>query len=115
MPRRQLPRPCLDCGRLSSHSRCRPHRSRISARHSRAYSDPEYKRNRKILISRHVAMHGWVCPGAEDLDHEAHPCTDLTADHIIQIAAGGGHELSNLRPLCASANKARNTRPTEGG
>lgn len=108
---RPLARPCLDCSRLhTNQTRCTHHQSRVTARQSAAYSDPEYKRNRKLLISEHVARHGWVCPGAADLNHEAHPCTDLTADHIVQVVHGGGHGMDNLRVLCASMNKARNSR-----
>lgn len=114
-----LRRPCLDCGRLHTNaSRCPTHQRAKRQPYNQAYSDPEYKRNRKILLDDHIARHGWVCPGAEDLNHEAHPCTDLTADHIVATSEGGTHALENLRVLCRPMNTSKggsNRRPPTDG
>ena len=109
---RKLPRPCLQCDRLHLNTTRCPTHKHSEGKRSGAYADPTYKRNRKHLMAEHLRTHGYKCPGAPDLDHPPHPCTDLTADHIIPIAEGGTHALSNLRVLCKSANSARNGRPT---
>lgn len=103
-----LLRPCLDCNRLHTNtSRCGSHQQAKRQRYNTAYSDPEYKRNRRILLDDHIARHGWICPGATDLDHEPHPSTDLTADHIIPTSEGGTHALDNLRVLCRRMNTSK--------
>ena len=104
-----VPRPCLDCGALTTNqSRCPRHtRARNRTRRSPAYDDPEYRRHRRQMIKDHIAQHGWVCPGAPDLDHEAHPCTTLTIDHIVPRSRGGTNSRTNLRVLCETENKRR--------
>ena len=56
------------------------------------YKDPEYKRNRAIVLSD--APNCAICgrPGAD------------TADHIIPLDAGGDHSLDNLRPAHGTCN-----------
>lgn len=56
------------------------------------YKDPEYKRNRAIVLSD--APNCAICgrPGAD------------TADHIVPLDAGGDHSLDNLRPAHGTCN-----------
>lgn len=116
MTRPSLPKPCLDfdCGgNTQGSSRCANHRN---PRHP-AYADPAYLSARRQIIGEHVALHGWTCPGASDLDHGPHRVAegDLTADHIISLSKGVAQGLSltdlnhrsNLRPLCGPANYRR--------
>jgi len=49
------------------------------------------------------AKHGDVCPG---YNRPPHPATDLTADHLLPRAQGGGPG-SPLAVLCRSCNSAR--------
>lgn len=103
-----LPRPCLDCGQLhTNQTRCPQHARAAKPPPHPAYSDPMYKRSRQRIIKNHVASSGWTCPGAPDLNHEAHPCTTLTLDHIVPLSAGGTNEPNNLRVLCQSANSSK--------
>jgi 5-methylcytosine-specific restriction protein A len=107
------PRPCLDCRRLtSSGPRCadceRP-RARQTQQRKRAvrpYTTAE-KRRRAAAVAEWVSTHGQWCPGWQ---REAHPSSDLVADHIAAVAAGGP-ESGPLRVLCRSCNSARGARP----
>jgi 5-methylcytosine-specific restriction endonuclease McrA len=74
-----------------------------------------HKFSRRIL-SEHRRNVGPWCPGAADLDHDAHPSFDLTLDHIVPLAAGGAEfDRANVRPLCRSANSARGDRGSPPG
>lgn len=59
------------------------------------YSSAEYKRNRKEILE----ASGYTC----------HYCGNPanTADHIIPVSKGGGHEKSNLLPACTNCNSGR--------
>lgn len=62
----------------------------------KAHQSPEYQRNRKRLLSeRGISCH-W-CGTTEN----------LTADHLLEVDAGGGHEADNLVAACASCNNRR--------
>ena len=61
---------------------------------TRAYSNPEYQRNRKTILADNP------------------PCTycgkpATTADHIIEIDRGGDHSLENLTPACLKCNSKK--------
>ena len=43
---------------------------------------PVHQAASKALIAEHVAAYGWWCPGLEGVE-EAHPSTDLVADHVV--------------------------------
>jgi len=58
----------------------------------RPYQDPQYRRNRRAIIDLPCVRCGTQPAG--------------TADHIIPIARGGGHEIENLRPMCGRCNSA---------
>jgi 5-methylcytosine-specific restriction endonuclease McrA len=62
------------------------------------YSSAEYKKNRKIIL--------------ENSQYTCHYCNAPanTADHIIPVSKGGGHELSNLLPACTKCNSSRQDR-----
>lgn len=55
----------------------------------------------------HRAKHGNWCPGYGTPSHAA---TDLTADHIVPIAAGGKPD-GALGVLCRSCNSRKADRP----
>jgi 5-methylcytosine-specific restriction enzyme A len=88
-----LARACLGCGRLvRGASRCqRCQRDRERAKSARR---PEYKtaaetRRRREAVAAHRAQVGDWCPGVPELHRPAHPSAKLTADHVVEVAAGG--------------------------
>lgn len=82
-----------------------------------AHKDPEYLRNREIVLAGKPACHACHKPMlyADDFPdgqrHQwwLHPMA-ATVDHIILVADGGTHALSNLRPMHRSCNSKRNRR-----
>lgn len=58
---------------------------------------------RADTVAAWVRLHGWNCPGWQ---REAHPSTDLTADHITPIQLGGPQG-GPLTVLCQPCNSAR--------
>jgi 5-methylcytosine-specific restriction protein A len=68
-------------------------------RSSQAYS-AAYRRNREQCLRLanwrcQIRLEG-ICIGAAS-----------QADHIVSVAEGGGHELTNLRAACSPCHKAR--------
>lgn len=59
------------------------------------YSSAEYKRNRLAIL--------------EGSNYTCHYCNGQanTADHIIPVSHGGGHEITNLLPACTKCNSSR--------
>ncbi len=59
------------------------------------YSSTEYKKNRLLTL--------------EGSNYTCHYCNApaTTADHILPVSKGGGHELSNLLPACVRCNSGR--------
>lgn len=59
------------------------------------YSSTEYKKNRLITL--------------DNSNHTCHYCGHpaTTADHILPVSQGGGHELSNLLAACVRCNSSR--------
>lgn len=98
-------RPCLDCGRLTSGSRCRrcaglvEYRRTKAKRQRRPYTSAERTRRAKA-VAEHRAAHGDWCPGWR---RPAHDATDLTADHVIAVGAGGAED-GPLEVLCRVCN-----------
>lgn len=80
--------------RARSNARHRPHRERRPD-----YTSAERQR-RAQAVAAWRAEHGDWCPG---WGVAAHPSTDLTADHVIPVAAGGG-EGGALTVLCRPCN-----------
>jgi 5-methylcytosine-specific restriction enzyme A len=104
------PRPCLTCGRLtSSGTRCTRCATAVSRakRVVRPYTAAE-KRRRAAAVAEWRATYGDVCPGWGD--REPHPSADLTADHIVAVAAGGAED-GPLTVRCRACNSARGARP----
>ena len=105
-----LPRPCLDCGRSV---RGKPRCSGCTAKRDQAkaakrpglktYSETERRRR---AVADHRAQVGDWCGGVPELHRPAHPAANLTADHLIEVAAGG-LESGPLRVLCRSENSRR--------
>lgn len=99
------PRPCLDCGTLSTKARCPTHtRAADQARGSRQQRglDAQYDRNRTILMANNALCSICGQPGTRK--------DPLTAGHIIGRAQGGSNDLSNLRVEHASYNYSQGKR-----
>jgi hypothetical protein len=106
-----LRRVCLDCGRMvRGASRCPPCRAEVEHRKAtrrptmRTHTETERRRR---LVATHRAEVGDWCPGLGQ--HLAHPCADLVADHVVEVAAGGP-EAGPLRVLCRAENSRRSAR-----
>jgi 5-methylcytosine-specific restriction protein A len=94
------------CGALSQTSRCalHPRRSRIGANNA-IHTDPRWTRMAKRAVARHVGAFGYECPGYH---RPAHPASDLTADHVVPLAAGGApFDWGNVAVLCRSCNATK--------
>jgi hypothetical protein len=104
-----LRRACLDCGRLGHWTRCPGcQRRRDQAKSARR---PERKtaaetRRRRQAVAAHRALLGDWCPGVPELARPAHPSAKLTADHVVEVAAGGP-EHGPLVVRCGPCNSAR--------
>lgn len=98
-------KPCLDCGQLTSGTRCPDHTRQVdraktaTARARRPYTNQE-KLRRARAVTDWRAQHGDVCPG---YGVSAHPSSDLAADHVHPVGAGGSEE-GPLSVLCRSCN-----------
>jgi hypothetical protein len=105
---RTLLRPCLGCGTsVRGKPRCADcQRDRDRAKRAKRpdLDDAQERKRRRQLVADHRERIGDWCPGLED--HPAHPCADLVADHVIEIAVGG-LATGPLRVLCRSENSRR--------
>jgi 5-methylcytosine-specific restriction protein A len=61
------------------------------------------RKRRAAVVAAHRAEYGDWCPGWQ---RPAHPSTDLTADHLLAVAAGGD-EGGSLAVLCRSCNGSK--------
>jgi hypothetical protein len=105
---RTLLRRCLDCTRsVRGKPRCGDCQ-RVKDRAKRArrpdLDDAAERERRRRLVADHRARVGDWCPGLGQ--HPAHPCADLVADHVVEVAAGGLAS-GPLRVLCRSENSRR--------
>jgi hypothetical protein len=106
-----LLRPCLDCGKAV---RGKPRCGTCTANQARAKAAKrpdmrtyaETERRRRLVASHRADVGDW-CPGLED--HPAHPCADLVADHVVEVAISG-LETGPLRVLCRQENSRRSAR-----
>ena len=112
-------RPCLACGVLTDHTRCpacarQYARAHASPHHNPARDPRAVRRLHRRVVREWMLAHGPVCPGWQ---REAHPSYDLTADHVVPLAAGGRDTLDNLAILCRSCNgrKAASVADKGGG
>ena len=58
------------------------------------HSNPEYKRNRTIILRNNPTCN--YCDNPAD-----------TVDHIVALMNGGDHSLDNLQPCCAKCNNRK--------
>jgi hypothetical protein len=108
---RTLPRPCLDCGRkVRGKPRCADcaavHDQLKRARRPDMRTYAETERRRRAVATHRATVGDW-CPGLKD--HPAHPCADLVADHVVEVAISG-LETGPLRVLCRAENGRRSAR-----
>lgn len=108
---RSLLRPCLDCAKaVRGKPRCRDcqaNRDRAkAAKRPDMRTHAETERRRRLVATHRATVGDW-CPGLED--HPAHPCADLVADHVVEVAVNG-LETGPLRFLCRSENSRRSAR-----
>lgn len=79
MPR--PPRPCLDCGQLTSArsrcTRCQQAWDR-NRNHQRPWYHGDWQTRSRQARDAWVNQHGWVCPGHQ---RPAHPANRLELDH----------------------------------
>lgn len=106
MPTRQ----CLSCGELTS----KPSRHGLcpdceQARPERAvYDSARWRKLRRRVLTRHIATHGWWCPG---WGVPAHPSRQLTIDHGDPLVFGGDpYNEDNLGVLCKACNGRKGAR-----
>lgn len=71
-------------------------------RQRRPYTNAE-KQRRAAAVQAWRETHGDWCPG---WGRPAHPSTDLTADHVHAVAAGGAED-GPLGVLCRACNGAK--------
>jgi 5-methylcytosine-specific restriction endonuclease McrA len=92
--------PCLDCGRISQGSRCPAHRSERKA-----------IRNADRSIARAVveAHPSCQCTGCGLHEGACLATEDLTAEHVVPLAAGGTNE-GERRTLCRRCNSSKGAR-----
>lgn len=97
-------KPCLDCGRLTNVTRCprcqtTKNRERKPRPTNLTRTTDERKR-RAAAVAQHRAAYGDWCPGWLIPPHAS---ADLTADHVVSIAAGGDPN-GQLQVLCRACN-----------
>jgi 5-methylcytosine-specific restriction protein A len=105
-PRRRAPHPCATCGRLAWGLRCRPcHRRSTQGlpRRDALSNNWRERKRRAAVVAQHRRAFGDVCPGWQV---PPHPATDLAADHIDEVHAGGD-ERGALAVLCRSCNSRK--------
>lgn len=113
-------RPCLGlpdqpCRELTTASRCPDCAAGVERgrtrdkRERRPYTNAERQR-RAAAVAAHVAEHGNWCPGWGPA--RAHESDDLTADHLVPVAAGGAED-GPLGVLCRTCNGRKGNRPFE--
>lgn len=94
-------RRCLDCGRITTATRCdlctkRKNNIRNAARNHYA---GDWKATRSKVLREWVALNGMVCPGWK---RPPHPAVDLTVDHVLARSRSSG-----LSVLCRSCNASK--------
>lgn len=100
------------CGYMAEREKQRAERRKERGRQQREkrpYSSAERTLHASI-IARHVAAHGWWCPGAPELNHKPHPVRpgQLDVDDIVPVSRGGDRlDPQNKRVLCSRVNRGR--------
>ena len=109
-------RPCLDCGTLTPRTRCPTCTAPIAAvyaqrkRERRPERSHTERQRRADTVTAWRDTYGDVCPG---WNRTAHAATDLTADHVLPVAAGGAED-GPLTILCRECNGRKADRASEG-
>lgn len=100
-------RPCLDCSRLSSRSRC-PACERAKGRAKRVQRPyPHAERVRRAAtVQAWRDVNGELCPGWQVPPHPTYPGNPLTADHPVEFALSND-EAQSLSVLCRSCNSRK--------
>lgn len=99
---------CVTCSRpfAGTGLRCAEHTRPAPVKKRRAgYTSSERSRRAAAVDAWRRAVGDW-CPGYQ---RAGHPATDLTADHIHAVAAGG-EESGALTVLCRSCNSRKGAR-----
>ncbi|WP_338079150.1 HNH endonuclease [Corynebacterium pyruviciproducens] len=96
-------------GRCEGHARQVERKQRLTVPTKRTLTSSEARR-RKAVVEAWRRKYGNVCPG---FGRSAHIACDLTADHIIPIAAGGAPG-GRLSVLCRSCNSRKGARLADG-
>ncbi len=107
---------CTVCGVATSRpgSRCTIHaRQSNRSHHNALYNTREWQRLSARVIARHRGQYGNWCPG---YGRDPHPASDLTADHVVPLAAGGAPlDRGNLAVLCRSCNSTKGASGADRG
>ena len=107
---------CTVCGVVTSRhaSRCAVHaRQSNRSRHNALYNTRAWQRLSARVISRHRGQYGNWCPG---YGRDPHPAIDLTADHVVPLAAGGApFDPANVAVLCRSCNSTKGASEPDRG
>ena len=107
---------CTVCGVVTSRpgSRCTEHASQSNrSRHNVLYGTRAWQRLSARVIARHRGQCGNWCPG---YGRDAHLAGDLTADHIVPLAAGGApFDPGNVGVLCRSCNSTKGASTADRG
>lgn len=100
------PRPCMVCGVASQGNYCLLHEPQVdeaerNARnpYRKAYSDPEYARNRRIRFERAGGRCEMCGIGLQPAEWDC--------DHLVDVKNGGTNSLDNLRVLCRPCHKRK--------
>ena len=98
-------RPCLDCGALTTGSRCPPCRHARDQRRGSA-AERGYGAAWQKVRAEHLALEPWCRCGCGEL------ATDV--DHIVARRSGGSDDHANLQSL-AHSHHSRKTVLADGG
>lgn len=98
-------RPCLDCGRPTSGSRCPAHQRDYERRRGTP-AERGYDKAWRALVANAISLTPWCC--------ECGSTDDLTGDHIVPLSKGGRSVASNVRVLCRSCNSSKGGRGRVG-
>jgi 5-methylcytosine-specific restriction enzyme A len=106
----RLRRACLGCGKLGRwRTRCPRCQAQVdkrkSARRPALKTAAETKRRREVVAAHRATVGDW-CPGVPELGRPAHPSANLSADHQVEVAAGGPED-GLLVVRCVPCNSAR--------
>src|SRR3990170_7842362 len=107
---------CTVCGVVTSRpgSRCTEHaRQSNRSRHNALYGTRAWQRLSVRVLRAWRGQHGNWCPGYQ---RDAHPAIDLTADHVVPLAAGGAPlDITNCAVLCRSCNSTKGASEPDRG